>query len=159
MTPKVKDLASREGRRPTWEMALIYPDQGGWTVDDYLRLDIGRHVEFSSGTVEFQPMPDERHRAIVFFLVQALKAYASAHGGKATMAPFPLRLWEEKFREPDVAGIPEYWIVDPDQGTITVLTLKKRKYAVHGRFRKGQEAVSRALPGFRAGVAEALEAE
>jgi hypothetical protein len=46
MKDKVLELASREGRRPTWEMALIYPDQGGWTVAEYLRLDIGRHVEF-----------------------------------------------------------------------------------------------------------------
>jgi len=82
-------------------MALIYPDQGGWTVDEYLRLDIGRHVEFQSGTVEFQPMPDEKHQAILFLLVQALKAFAARQGGKATMAPFPIRLWEEKFREPD----------------------------------------------------------
>ena len=82
-------------------MALIYPDQEGWTVGEYLRLDIGRHVEFQSGTVDFQPTPDEKHQAMLFLLVQALKAFAARQGGKATMSPFPIRLWEEKFREPD----------------------------------------------------------
>src|SRR5262245_39002500 len=79
------------------------PDRGSWTVDEYLRLDFGRHVEFSSGTVEFQPMPDEKHQAILFVLVKALKAFAARQGGKATMAPFPVRLWEGKFRQPDAA--------------------------------------------------------
>jgi len=101
MNPRVLELAAREGRHPTWDMALLYPDQGGWTVDDYLALDVGRHVELDSGCVEFQPMPDMKHQAIVFLLVQALKAYCSQKGGKASMAPFPIRLWAEKFREPD----------------------------------------------------------
>lgn len=102
METKAFELASKEGRRPTWEMALLYPDQGSWTEDDYLGLDIGRHVEFCTGSLEFQPMPDEKHQAIVFFFIQALKAFASVAGGKATLAPFPMRLWEEKYREPDV---------------------------------------------------------
>ena len=203
MTPKAFELASEEGRRPTWEMALLYPDQGGWTEDDYLGLDIGRHVEFSKGHVEFQPMPDEKHQAILFFLVQTLKAYASREGGKATMAPFAMRLWEEKYREPDAlfmkaenlqrcrrkfweradlvvevlsesnrdqdletkrteyaqAVIPEYWIVDPDESKITVLTLQEKAYVVHGEFTKGEKATSSVLVGFQVDVTAALEAE
>ncbi len=100
MTPQALELASEEGRHPTWEMALLYPDQGGWREEDYLRLDIGRRVDFSKGNVEFQPMPDEKHQAILFFLVQALKTFASRKGGKATMAPFPFRLWEENTESP-----------------------------------------------------------
>jgi Uma2 family endonuclease len=102
MKQKAFDLAAEEGRRPTWEMALLYPDQGTWTEEEYLALDIGRAIDFAAGAIEFRPMPDEKHQAIVFFLVQALKAFASRAGGKATMAPFPMRLWEEKYREPDV---------------------------------------------------------
>jgi Uma2 family endonuclease len=202
MTPKALELAGEEGRTPTWEMALLYPDQGGWTEAEYLRLDIGRHVDFANGFVELQAMPDEKHQAILFFLVQALKAFAAREGGKATMAPFPMRLWEEKYREPDAlfmrrehvdrcgqkywqaadlvvevlsesnrdhdlnlkrdeyaqAGIPEYWIVDPDEGKIMVLALEGKEYAVHGEFTKGQEAVSRVLPGFGVDVASALDA-
>jgi Uma2 family endonuclease len=56
------------------------------------------------------------------------------------------------------AGIPEYWIVDAEKGTITVLVLKarERRYAVHGVFRKGEEASSKGLPGFVINVTTAL---
>ncbi len=56
------------------------------------------------------------------------------------------------------AGIPEYWIVDPEEETITVLTLKPRgkTYTVHGRFVKGTRATSKLLPGFSVDVTTAL---
>jgi Uma2 family endonuclease len=38
---------------------------------------------------------------MLFLLVQALKVFAARQGGKATMAPFSIRLWEEKSRQPD----------------------------------------------------------
>ena len=46
------------------------------------------------------------------------------------------------------AGIPEYWIVDPDTRSITVLTLSGEGYGEHGVFKEGQEATSTVLPGF-----------
>jgi Uma2 family endonuclease len=46
------------------------------------------------------------------------------------------------------ARIPEYWIVDPKQETITVLQLRGRTYAVHGVYRRGETAVSVLLDGF-----------
>ena len=56
------------------------------------------------------------------------------------------------------AGIPEYWIVDPEEGTITVLVLKPRRktYVEHGRFAKGMRATSKLLPGFSVDVTTAL---
>uniref|UniRef100_A0A7C2P0T6 Uma2 family endonuclease n=1 Tax=Schlesneria paludicola TaxID=360056 RepID=A0A7C2P0T6_9PLAN len=61
---------------------------------------------------------------------------------------------KQKRTEYAQAGIPEYWIVDPETETITVLTLPvgKTKYAVHGEFKPGQEATSVLLPGFRVDV-------
>jgi Uma2 family endonuclease len=52
------------------------------------------------------------------------------------------------------AGIPEYWIVDPREGHITVLRLEGKRYAVHGIYSKGQVATSDLLPGFNADVKE-----
>jgi Uma2 family endonuclease len=54
------------------------------------------------------------------------------------------------------AGIPEYWIVDPEQETITVLVLKPRRktYVEHGTFAKGTRATSKILPGFSVDVTE-----
>jgi len=54
------------------------------------------------------------------------------------------------------AGIPEYWIVDPELGQITVLTLDCTSYAVHGEFSQGEQATSKLLPGFAVDVSAAL---
>jgi Uma2 family endonuclease len=56
------------------------------------------------------------------------------------------------------AGIPEYWIVDPAEETITVFVLKarQRKYGVYGAFCKGMTAGSKTLPGFAIDVSTAL---
>ena len=56
------------------------------------------------------------------------------------------------------AGILEYWIVDPERGTITVLVLKSRRktYVEFGVFRDGDRAVSKILPGFGVPVKAAL---
>jgi Uma2 family endonuclease len=58
------------------------------------------------------------------------------------------------------AGVPEYWIVDPETETITILTLPagQTEYAVHGDFKPGQQATSVLLPGFAVDVAACFAA-
>jgi len=68
----------------------------------------------------------------------------------------PQRDWEIKRREYAQAGIPEYWIVDPQQGCIVVLWLEGDQYIEHGRYERGQSATSRLLPGFEVDVTAAL---
>jgi Uma2 family endonuclease len=65
---------------------------------------------------------------------------------------------EKKRVEYATAGIPEYWIVDPEEETITVLVLKSRQkmYTEFGILRKGMKAASKLLPGFAVDVTEAL---
>jgi Uma2 family endonuclease len=46
------------------------------------------------------------------------------------------------------ARIPEYWIVDPQERTITVLRLTGKRYVVHGCYRAGSRATSPLLTGF-----------
>ncbi len=58
----------------------------------------------------------------------------------------------EKRRDYARAAIGEYWMVDPETRTITVLRLQGKKYAVFGRFRPGQTARSRLLAGFAVAV-------
>ena len=53
--------------------------------------------------------------------------------------------------------IPEYWIVDPQQSRITVLTLAGDTYTTHGEFHPGDTATSPLLPGFTADVTQVLE--
>ncbi|MDE0693959.1 MAG: Uma2 family endonuclease [Gammaproteobacteria bacterium] len=56
------------------------------------------------------------------------------------------------------AGIPEYWIVNPLDDTITVLALHGDAYAEHGVFIRGDQAEGIILPGFSADVAETFDA-
>jgi Uma2 family endonuclease len=65
---------------------------------------------------------------------------------------------ETKRREYAEAGIPEYWIVDPQLGRITVLRLEGNQYAVHGEFARGDRASSHLLGGFEVDVTAALAA-
>lgn len=57
------------------------------------------------------------------------------------------------------AGIPEYWIVNPLNDTITVLTLADGQYVEHGLFRPGDRADSPTLPGFTVDVAAVFAAD
>ena len=63
---------------------------------------------------------------------------------------------ETKRNEYADAGIPEYWIVDPQESLITVLKLKGKSYAVYGEHRLGERAVSALVPSFSVSVDEIL---
>ena len=53
-----------------------------------------------------------------------------------------------KRREYAQAGIPEYWIVDPVDSSISVLTLHGSDYTLHGKFVSGETASSLLLDRF-----------
>lgn len=56
------------------------------------------------------------------------------------------------------AGIPEYWIVDPRDETITVLMLDGESYVAYGVHTRGDKAASLLLDGFAADVAAVFDA-
>ena len=55
-------------------------------------------------------------------------------------------------------GIPEYWIADPRDETITVLTLEGEAYVEHGAFGRGGAATSPRFEGFAADVSAVFDA-
>ncbi len=63
-----------------------------------------------------------------------------------------------KRREYAQAGIPEYWIVDPRSGTISVLTLVGTSYQEES-YGRGQQARSVNFPDLSVDVAAALDAD
>ena len=198
MTTTSRPTSTRPGSgEPAWDVARLFPNQGTWSVGEYLALNGNHLVEFSDGHIEVLPTPTMRHQLIVLFLYDALRAFLAGRSkARVLVAPFRVRLWPEKYREPDVmmmlpehadrmgneyweaadfvvevvsdddrrrdleikrseyarAGIPEYWIVDPQTGTITVLKLDGSTYAIHGAFGAGQHADSALLPGFGVAV-------
>ena len=62
--------------------------------------------------------------------------------------------YQTKKSEYAVAGIAEYWIVDPDLKRVTVHRLEEENYALHGEFGTGQIASSATLNGFSVDVSE-----
>lgn len=199
------DLTKRTSKtaEPVWEIASLFPEQGAWSEDDYLGLDTNHLIEFSYGHLEFLNMPSELHQDIVAFLYQQFLFFVQKHKlGKVLFAPLRVRLWQGKFREPDLvfmlaqhsqrrsntywdgadlvvevvspddperdktqkrleyaqAGIPEYWLVDPNSQQITVFTLQGKTYRVHGEFVVGEQASSVLLPGFGVDVSQVFAA-
>jgi Uma2 family endonuclease len=54
------------------------------------------------------------------------------------------------------ARIPEYWIIDPKEKRVRVLTLVGKTYKLHGDFAPGTQATSVLLPGFAVAVDQVL---
>lgn len=70
----------------------------------------------------------------------------------------PDRDWVRKRAEYAKAGIREYWIVDPQAESITVLFLDEsdRAYTEIGAYKSGDRAASKLIDGFSVDVAEVL---
>jgi Uma2 family endonuclease len=186
---------------PAWEIAQLFPAQGMWSESDYLELDTGRLVEYVDGRIEVLPVPTELHQLIVGYLYRTLFAFVESRNlGTVLFAPLRIKLWEGRFREPDIvfmtqenqqrrgkqfwtgtdlaievvseddpnrdhvvkrqeyerALVREYWVVDPFQQTITVMTLNQsdQTYSVVGKFRSGEKFESSLLAGLTVHVDE-----
>lgn len=70
----------------------------------------------------------------------------------------PERDTHEKRLDYAEANIPEYWIVNPLDEMVTVLSLQGETYAEHGVYRRGERAESALLDGLGADVAEMFDA-
>lgn len=57
------------------------------------------------------------------------------------------------------ARVPEYWIVNPQSETITILRLEGAAYTEVGTFRRGESAVSALLAGFAVDVTAVFDAD
>ena len=70
----------------------------------------------------------------------------------------PERTW---FKRQDYAeaGVTEYWIVNPSNDTIVVLTLNKKRYRQLGSFARGSVARSSLLKGLQLGVDQVFDAD
>lgn len=70
----------------------------------------------------------------------------------------PERDMVEKVADYAEAGIPEYWIVNLLDATITVLRLDGAQFLTYGVFGRGEQARSALLAGFEVLVDAALDA-
>jgi len=124
-------------------------------------------AHYPGGEVLFAPVPmrlstrEYREPDVLFRFAERVEQDAGAYPHAADMV-FEVvsgspsdraRDLVEKRHDYAQAGIPEYWIVDPDEGAITVLWLEGEAYIEHGRFAGDETATSRLLPGFAVAVA------
>lgn len=65
----------------------------------------------------------------------------------------PSRDWVDKRKDYAAASIPEYWIADPRDETVTVFVLEEGAYAENAAFGRGDTATSRLLDGLTVDVA------
>lgn len=70
----------------------------------------------------------------------------------------PERDTVEKVADYAEAGIPEYWIVNPLDETVTVLVLQEAAYVERRVFRRGEQVTSELLEAFNVAVDEVFDA-
>jgi Uma2 family endonuclease len=137
---------------PTWEVARFFPVQGEWTESAYLALQTNQLVELSEGNLELLPMPTDYHQAIVGFLYETLIAFVKAFApGKVRFSPLPVRLWNGKYREPDILymrkenlhRITHYW-----EGADLVMEVVSPTNPDHDRDIKRREYAQAGIPEF-----------
>ena len=96
---------------------------------------------------------------LVMEVVSPQPGSARGHPSQEESPRNPLRDTRDKRLEYARAGIPEYWIVNPIDETVTVLELDGDTYLEHGIFRRGEQADSTHVPGLAVDVAAVFDAE
>jgi Uma2 family endonuclease len=85
------------------DVGKLTPRNEGYTVEDYFKLDGNYLVEFVDGRLQILPMPTELHQALTGFLWQLLLVLAQSDpGARAQFSPIRVRVFGQKYREPDV---------------------------------------------------------
>jgi Uma2 family endonuclease len=94
---------------PAWALALLFPVQGRWTDEEFLRFDDrDRQIELANGCFEFLPFVTMWHATIVMWLLKQLSTWnQSAKAGELLTAPLPLLLFPGTIREPDILLLPK----------------------------------------------------
>jgi Uma2 family endonuclease len=62
--------------------------------------------------------------------------------------------WQTKMLDYAEVGIPEYWIIDPEQSIVHIFKLTEARYGLHGDFGIGTLATSPTLAGLSIDVAD-----
>lgn len=93
---------------PVWRIATLFPFQGAWSEQEYLTLDTNRGVEFDNGVVEVHDVLTDQHQAIISYLNSMLRAFGLQIGGAVRPAGLRLRLWDQKYREPDIVFLRDH---------------------------------------------------
>jgi len=199
-------LPPREGE-PVYRVAELLPQQGHWSVEQYLMLDDDDGaVELVDGRLEFPPVPTDLHQSAMAYLYRLVFEYFEVRrNGIASPPGIRIRTGAESVREPDVAAlldrkdprrskrywsgadlvvevvsndnpnrdwkakraeyastkIPEYWIADPRDRSVTIFRLDQDtlNYVEHARAEKTGVVASALIPELEIDVAEVFASD
>lgn len=64
--------------QPAWDLALLYPLQGQWSQEQYLKLtdETNWLIEFTAGKIEVLRIPTIEQQLILVYLLTALNNFA-----------------------------------------------------------------------------------
>jgi Uma2 family endonuclease len=86
------------------DVVYTWFQSGTWTEEAYMALpETNQLCELTEGRLIILDMPTRQHQEIVGNAYLALRAWAKAgNRGHVLVAPYPIRLWPGKIREPDI---------------------------------------------------------
>jgi Uma2 family endonuclease len=150
---------------------LPMPTDQHQTILQFLFLALNAFVEPSGGKVRFAGLRlrirEGKFRLPDLLLVKDAKDPRRQNrfwtgadlGLEVVSEDKPARDLIDKRHDYAEGGVPEYWIVNPQDETITVLTLVGGAYVEHGVFRRGERATSVVLSGFAVSVDAVFDAK
>ncbi len=93
-------------RQPFWGIALLFPDQGTWSEEEYLDLTGNHFIEFTEGHLELLPRPSPYHQVVAANIHRLLREHVKPRSlGAVFLAPVPVQVALGKYREPDIAFV------------------------------------------------------
>lgn len=150
---------------------LPMPTENHQAILEWLFLALRAYLQQHGGKVRFAPLrlliQDGKFREPDILLVRDAKDPRRQdrfwHGAdmvaEIVSDDDPQRDTQVKRIDYAMAGIPEYWIVNPFDETITVLTLTGESYTTFGVFHRGGDAYSKLLDDFSVNVDEVFDAQ
>ncbi len=150
---------------------LPMPTDNHQSVLQFLFLAFFRLVQPRGGKVHFAPLrlrirPGKFHEPDLLLLLSAAdsrRQYRFWLGADLAVEVVseekPERDLVDKRGDYAEAHVPEYWIVNPQTETITVLRLRGDAYEEAGIHRRGESAASMLLPDFSIAVAAVFDAD
>ena len=150
--------------------ALPMPTDKHQSVLKFLLFAFCRFVESRGGTVQFAPLrlrirTGKYREPDLLLLLSATDSrrqdqfWLGADLALEVVSPEkPERDLVDKRGDYAEGRVPEYWIVNPQTETVTVLRLRGDAYEEAGTYRRGELAASVLLPGFSVAVAAVFDA-
>jgi Uma2 family endonuclease len=150
---------------------LPMPTDKHQAISQFIFLALLAFIQHVGGKVQYAPLRLQirpgKHREPDILLVRNMndprrqnQFWLGADLGVEIVSPDdPERDTKVKRADYAEAGIPEYWIVDPEHETISVLRLEGDAYTEHGIFRRSATATSALLSGFALSVDATLDAD